>query len=102
MPAEDQVRGGVWGGWDYEIMKIEQRPKVDCEIVFSVNEAEARALDALVGYGDDAFIKAFKDNLGSSYLENHEAGLRQFFKDVRGNVPPILSKLDRARKAFSE
>ena len=80
--------------------KITEQPNVDMKLTFTINEDEARALDALVGYGDDAFIRVFKENLGAAYIENHEAGLRTFFQDVRTFVPPALSRLDRARKAF--
>jgi hypothetical protein len=80
--------------------KIYQAPKVDMALTFVVNESEARALDALAGYGDDAFIKAFYDTLGKAYMVEHEAGLRTFLKDVRGFLPGALERLDKARKAF--
>lgn len=80
--------------------KITQKPQVNCDIVFTVNESEARALDALAGYGDDAFIKTFYDGLGKAYMEKHEKGLRTFLQDVRTNLPSILSRLDNARVAF--
>ena len=40
-------------------MKIEGRPKLELEMTIRLNESEARALDALAGYGDDSFVKAF-------------------------------------------
>lgn len=80
--------------------KIFTAPKVDLVLTFTINESEARALDALAGYGDDAFIKAFYELLGKAYMENHEAGLRLFLKDVRTFLPGYLSQLDNARKAF--
>lgn len=57
--------------------KITAQPTIDMTVTFSVSEAEARALDGLVGYGDDAFIATFKDQLGSAYIRNHEAALRE-------------------------
>lgn len=81
-------------------MKITQRPKIELELVFTVNESEARALDALAGYGDDSFIKAFYDNLGKAYMEDHEQGLREFLKTIRLTVPGHLERLDNAKKAF--
>ena len=65
-----------------------------------LDEAELRAIDALVGYGDDAFIEAFKEGLGAAYLRDHEVGLRTFFKSMRQLTPGILSRLDEARKVF--
>ncbi len=80
--------------------KIIGRPNVNLELDFSINEAEARALEDLAGYGDDAFIKAFYEKLGKCYMEKHEAGLRSFLKSVRTFIPPHLARLDLARKAF--
>ena len=80
--------------------KIAQRPKVELELVIVLDEEETRALDALVGYGDDAFIAAFKEKLGKAYLDDHEDGLRRFFQSIRQNVPPILERLKKAKEAF--
>ncbi len=80
--------------------RLTERPRVDLNVQFNVNEEEARALDALVGYGDDAFIKHFKETLGTAYIRDHEEGLRSFFKAVRAMMPPILHKLDAARRVF--
>jgi hypothetical protein len=44
---------------------LEQRPKVELEVAFKLNEAEVRALAALTEYGTDAFLKVFYAQLGS-------------------------------------
>ena len=82
--------------------KIIARPKIALELAFSVTEIEARALAALAGYGDDAFIKAFDELLGRHYMEPHEAGLRAFLKSIREIVPGHLNRVDQARKTFEE
>lgn len=64
----------------------------------TLNETEIRALDALVGYGDDAFLKHFKEKLGEAYIRKHEAGLKSFFGAVRRDVLPALSDIDQARR----
>lgn len=64
---------------------------------FTVNEIELRALDALSGYGADSFIKAFYDFLGKAYMEDHEAGLRQFLSEIRGVANGQLHDIDRCR-----
>ncbi|MDO8610114.1 MAG: hypothetical protein Q7R95_06170 [bacterium] len=83
---------------------ITQKPKVELELTFTINENEAKGLDALVGYGFDSFNTVFKEKLGSYYLEKSgaEEGLRNFFKTVRQFVPTYLEKLDEARKVFNE
>lgn len=80
--------------------KIAANPTIDLRLTFTVNEQEARALDALAGYGDDAFVKAFYANLGTHYLAPHEAGLRSFLRSIRDSMPGILGRVDAARKAF--
>lgn len=82
--------------------KVIQNPKVELSVTFTINEDEARALDALIGYGDDAFIERFKVYLGEHYIRNHEAGLRSFMKSVRSFIPGILTRTDLAREAFNK
>lgn len=82
--------------------KITQKTTLDLCITFSVNESEARALEALAGYGDDAFIKAFYEKLGKYYMRDHEQGLREFLRSIRQIVPGELSRIDRAREALKE
>lgn len=80
--------------------KIEQKPVITISATFTVNESELRALEALAGYGDDAFIKTFYEKMGRVYLEPHEAGLREFLKSIREIASPILDRTDAARKVF--
>jgi hypothetical protein len=56
--------------------KITTRPNVNLDLTFTINESEARALDALAGYGDDSFIKAFK-----SYYNGTRPGVLKWAKD---------------------
>ena len=80
--------------------KIKGSAALQVTAEFTFSEAELRALDALVGYGDDAFLKAFYENLGRHYMEPHEAALRSLFESIREQVPPILHRAHEARKAF--
>lgn len=82
--------------------KITQQPEVKVEATFTVNEQELRALSALAGYGDDAFIKMFYDKLGTSYLKRHEDGLREFLKSIRDIADGIIYRTDNARKEFNK
>jgi hypothetical protein len=68
----------------------------------TLNETEVRALDALVGYGDDAFIKAFYETLGKAYMRDHEAGLRSAFEAIRRDVLPALHEIKQARKFLED
>jgi hypothetical protein len=80
--------------------EIHAKPELGLKVRLTITEGEARALDALAGYGDDAFIKTFYKECGRHYLEPHEASLRLFLKTVRDLMPGVLSRMDNARKAF--
>lgn len=81
--------------------KLLERPTVELRVALILSEEEARALDALVGYGDDAFIKVFYEHLGKAYMEKHEEGLRALFQSVRDFLPGILERTTRARATFN-
>jgi len=70
--------------------------------VVKVNEAELRALDALVGYGVKPFLAVFYEKMGRHYLEPHEAGLRSLFETIRAQVPNQLAQVDMARKFLKD
>ncbi len=82
-------------------MKIEQRPKVECDCTIRLTEGEMRFLDALVGYGWDGFIKVFREKLGTSYVRDYEKDGRMLFETLRGQLPPILRRADDARAVFA-
>jgi hypothetical protein len=80
--------------------KIEQRPQIECECIIRLTEPEMRALDAIVGYGWDGFIKTFKQHMGQHYIRDHEAGGKLLFETVRQHIPSILRRADDARAVF--
>ena len=82
-------------------MSIVARTSMIFGVDISLSESEARALDALVGYGDDAFIKKFYETLGIAYMGPHEAGLRSLFKRLREDMPPQLRRIDQARGVWN-
>lgn len=63
-----------------------------------LTEVEMRALDAIVGYGSAAFLKVFKDNLGTGYIRDHEAGVHSLFKAVARDIGPALRDVSTIRK----
>jgi hypothetical protein len=58
--------------------------RVETVCTLDLTDEEVKALDALVGYGADSFLRVFYQQLGKSYLSPHEAGLRSLFEAVRG------------------
>lgn len=79
---------------------ITPKPTVNIEVQFVIDETEARALDAMAGYGDDAFVKVFYEHLGKAYMKDHEEGLRCFLNSIRAQMPGVLSRIDAAHNAF--
>lgn len=83
-------------------MKATSNSTMGFEVYLQVSEVEARALDALVGYGYDDFLKVFYQHLGKHYMQPHEAGLKSLFETVRAEIPKHLSRIDKTREAFKE
>ena len=77
--------------------KVTVKTGVELEMHLVLNETEARALDALVGYGIDPFLKTFYEKLGRAYLGPHEQGLRNLFTQVGATVGQALGKMDEMR-----
>ncbi len=82
--------------------ELNSKPVVKVEIILKLTESEARALEAIQGYGADAFLDFFYKCLGRAYLEPHEAGLRSLFTSVKEALPPIFRRVENARKVFEE
>lgn len=73
---------------------------LDVVVKFEINAIEAKALDALAGYGADAFVKAFYEVLGEAYMKQHESGLREFLQTIRSVVGPAIHRLSEAEKVL--
>ena len=82
--------------------QVKPTSTIELEITLKISEVEARALEAMVGYGPDEFMKVFYDDLGKHYLGPHEHGMREFFKTVNANIHTPLARINKARKAFNE
>lgn len=67
-----------------------------------LSEGEAKALEAICGYGPDEFIKWFYAHMGKHYLKPYEEGMRSLFNTVRGELPRQISKINKVRKFVKE
>ncbi len=81
--------------------RLVQAPRIDLDVLVRLNEKEIRALEALVGYGIDPFLKVFYEQMGKVYLQPHEAGLRSLFETIKRDLNPILHRLNSAKTAFA-
>jgi hypothetical protein len=73
--------------------------KMEFKVTLEMTEEEARALDALIGYDVNEFIKNFYTFLGKVYMEEHEEGLRSLFHS-RDDLRNQLHKITYARNTF--
>lgn len=81
--------------------RLIQQPRVEVSAIIKLTEVELRALEALVGYGTDPFLKVFYEVMGKHYLQPHEAGIRSLFDVIKSDLNPILDRADAAKKAFA-
>lgn len=82
-------------------IKLKSATQVDIKIHLVLSEDEARALEAICGYGPDQFVKWFYKNLGKFYLQPHETAMRSLFDTVRSELPKQLRKADEVKKTLN-
>jgi hypothetical protein len=78
------------------------KAQVEFSIKFVLTKGEAKALDALAGYGTDPFLKCFYEHMGKSYLQPYEKELRNLFERIRQDLPKEVSKIETAETAINE
>lgn len=85
-----------------EKIKGVAKAHVEFTITFTLTKSEAQALDAIVGYGTDPFLKVFYEHMGKAYLEPHEKAMRNLFERVKNDLPREVGKIETATKAINE
>jgi hypothetical protein len=83
-------------------VKILSKVEMSFDVLLKLSEEEARALEAIVGYGPDQFVKWFYKNLGKHYLKPHEDAMRSLFSTVRQELGFRLHDINEVKKAISE
>lgn len=81
--------------------KLKSTSKVDVTTMLILSEEEVLALEALAGYGADAFLKFFYEKLGKHYLQPHEKGLRSLFETIQKELPAHVRKIKVARNLLT-
>lgn len=67
-----------------------------------LTKGEALALDAIVGYGIEPFLKVFYEHMGKAYLQPHEKEMKKLFERVKSELPREVKKIETAQKAINE
>lgn len=81
-------------------MNTTVKTQVEFKVTLELTENEARALEAIIGYGHEAFLKVFYQHLGSHYLKPYEKSAISLF-DQRQQINYQLYNIGQARKAIS-
>ena len=81
-------------------MKLSYKTNASFTVQLELTDRQAKALDALVGYGFKQFLEIFYTNLGKHYLQPYEKDLEQLFDAIRAQVLPEIELIDRCKKAF--
>ena len=71
-------------------------------INFELTIKEAKALEAIAGYGVDAFLEVFYPKMGKHYLKANEDDFRALLVKIQSSLPNEIAKIDAAEKAISE
>lgn len=80
--------------------EVVQKPSMEFHINIQLTEGEARAWDAIVGYGWDVFIQVFEEKLGKHYIAPYKREAEQMFKETRTTIGQQLYGIEQARKAI--
>jgi hypothetical protein len=76
------------------------KAQVEFSIKFTLTKGEAQALDAIVGYGVEPFLKVFYEHMGKAYLQPHEKEMRKLFERVKNDLPCEVRKIEKAENAI--
>ena len=82
--------------------EIKSSSQMDFQVTLKLTEIEARALEAIVGYGAKEFLNCFYEHLGKHYLQPHETGVISLFSTIKDELPKHLYRFDKCRKTWSE
>lgn len=78
------------------------RVDVDYSITLTLTVNEAKALEAIAGYGTQAFLEVFYAKLGRYYLQPTEKDVILFLEKCSHCLPQEIRKIEEAQKAIAE
>lgn len=78
-------------------MKSKIKTQMNVEFVVTLTEEEARALEAVCGYGPQQFLSVFYKYMGRSYLQPHEEGFISLCEGVTDKLKPLFTQIEKAK-----
>lgn len=81
---------------------IDAKAKVDVQmnITLTLTIEEAKALNAIAGYGTKPFLDLFYEKMGKHYLQPQEKDFILFLEKCQYQIPKEISKIERAKKGI--
>ena len=74
--------------------KNESEIILDVKITLTLNYYEAQALSQMIKYGSKAFLEGYYKQLGKSYMQPYENGVKSLFQSIRDNLPSKIKEVD--------
>lgn len=75
--------------------------QVEFKVTLQLTEAEANALEAIIGYGVKPFLQMFYEHMGKSYLQPYEKGAISLFEQ-RQQISYQLYNIRQVKKAIAD
>lgn len=82
-------------------MDINIKTKVDFKVTMELTENEAKALEAIIGYGFKPFIEMFYKHMGKHYLQPYESSAKALF-EKRQEITYQLYNIEQVREAVKK
>lgn len=83
-------------------MKMKPKIVIDFMADVTLSEQEILALDGILGYNVDTFLKVFYEKMGKSYVQPHESGVRSLHENLRKQLSPLVATITEARKRIND
>lgn len=76
--------------------------KLDITVKIELTLEEAEALKQMTAYGAESFLQGYYKQLGKSYMQPHENGIKSLFETINKTLPNEISKADKIINAINE
>ena len=76
--------------------------KLDITVKIELTLEEAKALKQMTAYGAESFLQGYYKQLGKSYMQKHESGIKSLFETIKKTLPNEIEKADKIINAINE